>query len=178
MGPKMDSLSLRYFSLHPAQPPLWIRQTVFEGAKARSVMPAVFSLLLPLPTAAFLHHQWRNEKLRLRSWKLEPNPTAIREGPTERKTALETTGNTIRRLRGIKIRCWTATCCKGSVSLDSCKRRYLIYSIPDGFSQKCEKTRFSKISRLPTRLMPDITVFTKCTDQNRCPLQPLRRAIK
>jgi hypothetical protein len=36
---------------------------------------------------------------RLRSWKLEPNPTAIREGPTERKTALETTGSIIRRLR-------------------------------------------------------------------------------
>jgi hypothetical protein len=70
--------------------------------KACSVTPAVFSLLLPLPTAAFLHHQWRNEKPRLRSWKLEPNPTAIREGPTERKTALETTGSTIRRLRVVR----------------------------------------------------------------------------
>jgi hypothetical protein len=47
---------------------------------------------------------------RLRSWKLEPNPTAIREGPTERKTALETTGSTIRRLSGIKIRCKTPAC--------------------------------------------------------------------
>ena len=47
---------------------------------------------------------WRNEKLRLRSWELEPKPTAIREGRTERRTALSTTGNTIRRLRGVKIR--------------------------------------------------------------------------
>jgi hypothetical protein len=38
-----------------------------------------------------------------RSWKLEPNPTAnIRERPPERKTVLETTGSTIRRLIGIK----------------------------------------------------------------------------
>jgi hypothetical protein len=43
-------------------------------------------------------------KPRLRSWELEPNPTARREGRTERKTALEATGSTIRRLRGIKIR--------------------------------------------------------------------------
>jgi len=48
---------------------------------------------------------WRNEKPRLRSCKLEPNATAIREGPTERKTALETTGSTTIRLRQIKIRC-------------------------------------------------------------------------
>ena len=33
---------------------------------------------------------WRNKKPRLRSWKLEPNPTVIREGRTERKTTLET----------------------------------------------------------------------------------------
>ena len=33
---------------------------------------------------------WRNEKPRLRSWKFKPNPTAIREGRTERKTAFET----------------------------------------------------------------------------------------
>jgi hypothetical protein len=59
------------------------------------------------------------KKPRLRSWKVEPNPTAIREGPTERKT----TGSTIRGLRGIKIRCWAATCCKGSVSLGPCELR-------------------------------------------------------
>jgi hypothetical protein len=33
--------------------------------------------------------------------------------------------------------------------------------IPDGPSWKCEKTRFSDISRFPTRLVPDIAVFTK-----------------
>jgi hypothetical protein len=33
--------------------------------------------------------------------------------------------------------------------------------IPDELSQKCEKTRFSEISPLPTRPVPDITVFTK-----------------
>jgi hypothetical protein len=32
------------------------------------------------------------------SWKLKPSLTAIREGRTERKTALETTGSTIRRI--------------------------------------------------------------------------------
>jgi hypothetical protein len=48
---------------------------------------------------------WRNEKLRLRNWKLESNPMVIGEEPTERKIALETTGSTIRRLRGIKIWC-------------------------------------------------------------------------
>jgi hypothetical protein len=55
-----------------------------------------FSLLLP-PSPSFSLFQrppfppsWRNEKPRLSSWELEPNPTAIREGHTERKTALET----------------------------------------------------------------------------------------
>jgi hypothetical protein len=46
---------------------------------------------------------WRNEKPRLRSLMLEPNPTAIREKLTERKTALETTESTTRRLKRIKI---------------------------------------------------------------------------
>ena len=57
MGPKTDSLPLRYFRLPPAQP---LRLALvdptdryLEGVKAHSVMPAVFSLLLPLPTAAF-----------------------------------------------------------------------------------------------------------------------------
>jgi hypothetical protein len=69
------------------------------------VLSRFFSLLLPPSPSSNgrLHH--RNEKPRPRSWKLEPNLTAIREGPTERKTALETTGSTIRRLSGIKIRC-------------------------------------------------------------------------
>jgi hypothetical protein len=36
---------------------------------------------------------------------LEPNPKTIREGRIQRKTALETMGSTIRRLKEIKIRC-------------------------------------------------------------------------
>jgi hypothetical protein len=39
-----------------------------------------------------------NEKSRLRSWKLEPNPTVIGGEPTERKTELETTESTTIRL--------------------------------------------------------------------------------
>jgi hypothetical protein len=46
---------------------------------------------------------WRNEKTRLRSCSLAPNPTVTREGPTETKTALETTGSTTIRLRRIKM---------------------------------------------------------------------------
>jgi hypothetical protein len=69
------------------------------------VLSYFFSLLLsPSPSSTGrLPPSWRNEKPRLRSWKLEPNLTAIREGPTERKTALEITGSIIRRLRGIKL---------------------------------------------------------------------------
>jgi hypothetical protein len=67
------------------------------------VLSRFFSLLLLLlPTAAFSTIMAKR-KPRLKSWKLEPNPKAIREGPTERKTALETTGSTIRRLRGIRV---------------------------------------------------------------------------
>jgi hypothetical protein len=64
------------------------------------VLSRFFSLFQrpPLPP-------WRNEKLRLRSWKLELNQTAIREGRTERNTALEITSSIIRGPRGIKIRC-------------------------------------------------------------------------
>jgi hypothetical protein len=81
---------------------------ILKGVEARSVVPAVrsttraFPLLLP-PSPSFLFQRppspppWRNEIPRLRSWKLKPNPTAIREGRTERKTALETTGNIIRK---------------------------------------------------------------------------------
>ena len=123
--------------------PLWIRQTDRgRGSPFRHACSLISngyfpasspsSLLLPLPTSAFLHHHGETKSHGLRSWKLEPNPTAIREAPTKRKTVLETTGSTIRRLRGIKIRCWTATCCKGSVSLGLCELRWLTCSIPDG----------------------------------------------
>src|SRR5271156_3855332 len=95
------------------------------------VLSRFFSLLPPPSSNDRPPPPWRNEKPRLRSWKLEPNPTAIREGTTERKTALETTGSIIRRLRGIKIRCWTATCHKGSVS-QSVRTPMLTCSIPNG----------------------------------------------
>ena len=78
-----------------------------------SAIDAPINRYLRFPGEVSSASSWRNEKPRLRGWKLEPNPTAIREGPTERKTAHETTGSTIRRLRGIKFRCWTATYCKG-----------------------------------------------------------------
>jgi hypothetical protein len=85
-----------------------------EAAKPNGVIHRyLFNRNLRFPGDLTSASSWRNEKPRLRSWKLEPNPTAIREGPTERKTAHETTGSTIRRLRGVKVRCWTATCCKG-----------------------------------------------------------------
>src|SRR5580692_9357693 len=63
--------------------------------------------LPPFPSSLFQRPPsppWRNEKRRQKNWELEPKPTAIREGRTERRTALETTGSTIRRLRGVKIR--------------------------------------------------------------------------
>jgi hypothetical protein len=66
------------------------------------VFSRFFSLFLhpsPSSNGRLPPPSWRNEKPRLRSWKPEPNPTAIREGLIERKIALETTGSTIRRLR-------------------------------------------------------------------------------
>jgi hypothetical protein len=51
------------------------------------VLSRFFSLLLPLPTAAFSTIMAKR-KATAEGWKLEPNPTAITEGHTERKTAL------------------------------------------------------------------------------------------
>src|SRR3954466_14206023 len=117
MGPKMDSflyailgslLRNRFVS------PLWTRQTDTEGRGSpfRHADSLINNVCFPASSPSFSLFQrpsspppWRNEKPRLRSWKLEPNPTAIGEGPTERETTLEITGNTIRRLRRIKIRC-------------------------------------------------------------------------
>ena len=48
---------------------------------------------------------WRNEKARLRSCTLVPNPTVTRKGATKRRAALEITGSTTRRLRTIKMGC-------------------------------------------------------------------------
>jgi len=151
MGPKMDSISLRYFGLGSSQPlRLALVDPTDKYLRAWKPIPSClhfdqqrvpsspsFSLFQRPPFST----PWRDEMPRLRSWKLKPNPTAIREGRTGRKTALSTTGNTIRRLRGVKIRCWTATC--------------------HGPSWECRKTRFSEISQHPMRLMLDITVFTK-----------------
>src|SRR5947209_2460248 len=118
MGPKNGLSSLRYFGLPPAQPlrlalvdptdrylGTWMPVPSCLQFDQQRMLSRFFSLLLPLPNGCPLYPSWRNEKPRLRSWKLKPNPTAIREGPTERKTALETTGSTIRRLRRVKIRC-------------------------------------------------------------------------
>src|SRR5436305_12325138 len=102
----MDSLSLRYFGLRPAQPlRLALVDPTDRYLRAWKPVPSclqfdqqrvLFPLLLP-PSPSFSLFQrppsplsWRNEKPRLSSWELEPNPTAIREGCTERMTALET----------------------------------------------------------------------------------------
>src|SRR5947207_7761261 len=97
MGPKMDTLSLRYFGLPPAQPlrlalvdptdrylRAWKAVPSCLQCDQQRVLSRFYSLLLPLLTAAF-PPSWRNENPRLSSWKLEPNPTAITEGRTERK---------------------------------------------------------------------------------------------
>src|SRR5271156_4859984 len=106
MDPKMDSLSLRYFGL-PAQPlRLALVDPTDRYLRAWEPVPSflqfdqqrvVFPLLLPpsppFPPAHRLSAQpsWRTQIPQLSIWVLEPNPTAIREGCTERKTALETT---------------------------------------------------------------------------------------
>jgi hypothetical protein len=138
MGPKMDSLLyaiLGSLLRNRFVLPLWIRQTGYLRTwkpvpsclqfDQQRVLSRIFLLLLPPSSSSGCPYPppWRNEKPQLSSWKLKPNPTAIREGLTERKTALETTGSTIRRLRGIKFRCWTATCYKGSVSVGPCELR-------------------------------------------------------
>jgi hypothetical protein len=66
------------------------------------VLSRFFSLLL-LPTAAFTIMAKRKATAEELDARAESN--AIEEGLTERKTALETTGSTTRRLRGIKIGC-------------------------------------------------------------------------
>jgi len=105
MGPKMDTLSLRYFGLPPAQPLLlaladptdrylrvWKPVPVCLQFDQQRVLSRFF--LPPSPSFSLFQRppspSWRNKKPRLGSWKLEPNPTVIREGRTERKTALET----------------------------------------------------------------------------------------
>src|SRR5256714_10200721 len=75
----------------------------FDQQRVLPLLPPSFSLLLPLPTAVFTIMAKR-KATRLRSWELGPKSTVIREERTERRTALETTGSTIRRLRGVKIR--------------------------------------------------------------------------
>jgi hypothetical protein len=67
------------------------------------VLSRFFSLLLPLPTAAFTITVKRKVTAEELDARAESN--AIEEGLTERKTALETTGSTTRRLRGIKMGC-------------------------------------------------------------------------
>jgi len=85
---------------------LWIQPTDTQGrGNPRCVMLPIWSLrVLSRFLALLLLFQrpppppsWRNEKTGIRSCSLEPNPT--------RKTALETTGSTTRRLRRIKMGC-------------------------------------------------------------------------
>jgi hypothetical protein len=120
IGPKIDSLLYAILGSPPAQPLRRLAlvdptgRQILKGVEARSAMPRslINYACFPASSPSISLFQrppsppsWRNEKPRLRSCKLEPNATAIREGPTERKTALETTGSTTIRLRQIKIRC-------------------------------------------------------------------------
>jgi len=100
---------------------------ILKAWKPADQLHMLFPLLLPPPS--FLFEQppsppWRNEMSPLRSWKLEPNPTAIGEEPAERKTALETTESTTIRLRRIRAWCWIVMSFWRSVSLGLCELRY------------------------------------------------------
>jgi hypothetical protein len=50
-----------------------------------SAIDAPINRYLRFPGDLTSASSWRNEKPRLRSWKLEPNPTAIREGAHREK---------------------------------------------------------------------------------------------
>ena len=95
MGPKMDSLLYVIFGLPPAQPlrlalvdptdrylRAWKPAPPCLQFNQQRVLSPFSSLLLPPSPSSNgrLPPSWRNEKPRLRSWKLEPNSTAIREG--------------------------------------------------------------------------------------------------
>ena len=136
MGPKMDSLL--YVILGPLLrnrivSPLWTRQTNTQGRG--SPFPYARSLInntcfpASSPSSPFQQPPpppppWRNKKVRQRSWKLEPNPTVTREGPTERKTALETTGSTTIRLRRIKCSVGLLCLVRDQRLLGRCELRY------------------------------------------------------
>jgi hypothetical protein len=91
MDPKMDSLLYAILGCLRRSyfvSPLWIRQTDTQGRRSALVNYACF----PASSPSFSLFQrppspssWRNEKSRLRSWKLEPNPTAIGEGAHREK---------------------------------------------------------------------------------------------
>jgi hypothetical protein len=68
------------------------------------VLSRFFSLLLPLPTAAFSTIMAKR-KATAEELEARAESNGYKRGPTERKTALETTGSIIRRLRGNKVRC-------------------------------------------------------------------------
>jgi hypothetical protein len=131
MGPKNGLPSLRYFGLPPAQPlrlaPVdptdrYLRAwkpvpSCLQFDQQRmlsrffSLLPPSFlpPLLLPLPAAPFSTIMAKR-KATAEELEARAESNGYKRGRTERKTALETMGSTIRRLRGIKIRCWTATC--------------------------------------------------------------------
>jgi hypothetical protein len=112
MGPKMDTLSLRYF--WASSRPCGSDRQILEGVEACSVMSALCSAtrafpllppsfsLLSLPTAAFTIMAKRKATTEELGARAETN--GYKRGRTERRTALETMGSTIRRLRGVKIR--------------------------------------------------------------------------
>jgi hypothetical protein len=159
MGPKMDSLLyaiLGFLLRNRFVSPLWIRQTDTQGRGSpfRHACSLINYACFPASSPSFSLFQrplsppsWRNEMPRLRSWKLKPNPTAIKEGPTERKTALERTGRTTIRLRNQNV------VSDRYVMEDSrpVRTSILTLSISDGLSYRCEKTRFSEISSFRAR---------------------------
>src|ERR1700722_17138322 len=101
MSPKMDSLSLRYFGLvDPTDRYLraWKPVPSCLQFDQQRVLSRFFSLLLspsPSSNGRLPPPSWRNEKPRLGSWKLEPNPMAIRKGRIERKTVREIARSTL-----------------------------------------------------------------------------------
>ena len=92
--------SLRYFGLPSAQPlrRLALMDPTDRYLRAWKPVPQ-FNHYSPSSNGRLSPPSWRNEKPWLRSYSLKPNLMVTREGSTERKTALEATGNTTIRLR-------------------------------------------------------------------------------
>src|SRR5436305_13780847 len=107
MGPKMDSLLYAILGSD--------RQIIKgRGSPFRHACSLISNASFPDSSPSFSLFQrppsllpCRNEKPRLRSCKLKSNLTSIRVGRNERKTALETQGDSMRMPNENKVRCYT-----------------------------------------------------------------------